>query len=55
MKIKSLMKLKNECNKVVQFKKEHEDNLDIQNYIYDELKIKEEKKEKSIETKETII
>ena len=55
--IKSLMKLKNECNKIVQFKKDYEDNLDIQNYIYDELQIKEEVKEmeKSIRTKETII
>ena len=55
--IKSLMKLKNECNKIVHFNKEYEDNLDIQNYIYDELQIKEEEEkeiENSIGTKETI-
>ena len=47
--IKIMLKLKIQCNKIIHFKKEYEDNLDIKNYIYEKFPIEEEIEEVEFE------
>ena len=56
---KIMLKLKTQCNKIIHFIKEYEDNLDIKNYIYEkfpieEVEFEEEKNEQSNNTNEII-
>ena len=46
---KIMLKLKTQCNKIIHFNKEYEDNLDIKNYIYEKFPLEEEIEEVEFE------